>query len=314
MPTTRSAALLSLACLGAFLGGCRTPGDGLAIEAERPALLPADFVLPAHLARGFDYVARDADWRAGDAVLFGLRLRRGEHLRRWLVELQVLEPVAVDDDGASVPPLEWTIRMNGAPQRFTSAATRVRVAVMDERGELLGESTPLVPRDYLTRGLATACRSVRRLSTDRGEVQPVLDEQQLADGVVAAVALLQVVQNDRVLQPLLWEVIERPSLWSVVKNLGAAAVLRPRFLEMDDVPSPVPQAGDRAWRLPMGLFVNEAAALQLELFVAEPQPPFHLPGGIVGAVARHPGDPDAEFSLLLLSARRGAARYVRPAR
>jgi hypothetical protein len=114
-----------------------------------------------------------------------------------------------------------------------------------------------------------------------------------------------VVQDDPVLSPLLWQVVDKPSLWSLVQNFGAHVLVQPQFREARRVPSPVPAAGARVHRVPMTLSVNDAEALQTELLVRPSVPPFALCGGIVAATAWHPRHRDRAFTMVLLAARRG---------
>lgn len=306
---TRS--LLS-ALTATLAAACATPPAADVRLDARELELGAAFPAPAALLRGFDARDADAAWCAGDEVLFGLRLRREAEVRHWLLRLRLSEPEALAD-GAALAPVDWSIRINGAPQHFASRACRAHVTVMDERGRVLGESDPVLPRDFLAHGLAGACRRIAaRLAGVRGpfvmqDVYRDTDVRPLAEATVSAVALLQVVQEDDVLAPLLWQVVQRPSLWSVLRNLGAKVVLRPRFHALVETTSSLAAAPGAVYRLPLVLLVNDAPALQVELFVGEAAPPFALCGGVLGAIARHPTEPGVELSLQLLSARRGTA-------
>jgi hypothetical protein len=187
----------------------------------------------------------------------------------------------------------------------------VAVSVADQAGNLLGRSTPALPRDLLARGLAAACEAaVRRqqaaphtVGTDRFYVPGVM--QPLADAAVATIALLQLVQDDEVLAPLLWAVVERPSLWSMVRHGGARVVLQPGFQATARVPTPVAAAGPLAWTVPMTLLVNDAPVLRLDLTVAPAATPYALAAGVLGITARHPSVAGREVSLVVLATRRG---------
>ena len=299
--------------------GCRGPAEAdLGAVAVAEVATAADFPGAAAVLAGFDPLEPGAPWRGGDEVLFGLRLRRGHTARHWLLHLRLTEPIAIaraGDDagrpGTHLPPLEWTIRINGEPQVFSSARCRTLATVLDAQGNVLGRSEPELPRDFLATGFGEACELVARGAQhrprgDRGVAfYRGLDVRPFSEATVTAVALLQVVQDDHVLSPLLWEVIERPSLWSVVTNLGARVILRPRFHAAVEVPSAVPAVAHTVWQVPMGLLVNDETALAIDLFVTPAAPPVSLCGGVLGATARHPHDPDLEFAVLLLAARRG---------
>jgi len=301
-----------LFCL-ATLAACQSSTTATLQLDEPAARLDArDFPAPARMLRGFDRRGGAEDWRAGDEVLFGLRLRKGGTERHWLLQLRVLDPLVANDAGEH-PNVEWWLRINGQQEHFTSRQCRIEAVVMDSEGQVLGRSQPRLPRDFLTSGVAGACRLIdervpqemRGITGPSGEVVLPVATRELAEATVCAVSMLQVVQEDDVLAPLLWEVVEKPSLWSVVTNLGASVVLRPEFQRVARERSPLPGNYDPTWSLPMELEVNDKAALSLELLVAESSPPFAVCGGLFGATARHPRDAGVEFSLLLLSARRG---------
>lgn len=268
----------------------------------RPApaeLTRAEFPGAARLLAGFSPLTFRAEWLPGDTVLYGLRLRRGAELQRWLLCLHV--------EQVDVPASQrvWNLQVNGEPVQFRSGASRVLALVADEHGAVLGATHPLMPRDFLARGLAHACERV----TENGDVRrgrgDGVDPRLLAEAVVSAMALLDTVREDPLLSPILWQVVQRPSLWSVVSSLGVAIVVQPRFAQTQEVAPPldgVPHA--RAFRLPIDLFVNDTPALCAELTVGTALPPFGVGGGILGAVARHPTDPDVQFEVLLLAARR----------
>ncbi|MFT4511928.1 MAG: hypothetical protein ACI91B_000611 [Planctomycetota bacterium] len=295
---------------------CHTPSTpDLALAPAGGGIRVADFPAPRHLLRGFDKRQPKGPWLIGDEVLFGLRLSRDGEERHWLLQLRVLEVTAIGDDGKPLDPVDWALRINGEVEEFESAVCRAEVVVMDEHGTELGRSQPLLPRDFLNSGIAGACKLARRQLRQSGQVSDryeSVDMRTLAEATVSAVALLQVVQEDSVLAPILWQVIEKPTVWSVVSNMGVTVMMRPSFHRVTSALSPVPTVIDQTWRLPIALEVNETPALNLELFVTESSPPFSLAGGMLGATARHPTNPTLEVSLLLLSARRNADAARRP--
>jgi hypothetical protein len=280
-------------------------------------LAPADFPGAGAMLSGFDAPGGEAEWRAGDEVLFGLRLRHGGRDRHWLLRVELEQAEALDDAAeqgktpAVLEPVTWPIKVNGESAQFRSRLCRVLVTVADRDGKVLARSHPLLPRDFLQHGFQPACSAVRKLLDDRPGLRhqahfyALLDERLLAESVVCALALLQVVQGDEVLSPLLWEVVQRPSLLSLIGNFGANVVVQPRFqlTERASPPSAVP-AGE-AWRVPMRLFVNDTPGLDIELLVGRTVQPFALCGAILSAVARHPSERGREFTMLLLAARCG---------
>lgn len=313
-PFVRSEFLLPVIVMLLVMAACHTPSrPELALAPSGGGIRVADFPAPQHLLRGFDERQAKGPWRRGDEVLFGLRLRRDGDVRHWLLQLRVLEVTAIDADGTPLEPVDWALRINGEVQDFESAVCRAEVVVMDEHGTELGRSQPLLPRDFLSIGIASACRLVRSRTGGAGAtIYETLDMRPLAEATVSAVALLQVVQGDSVLAPILWQVIEKPTVWSVVSHMGVRVMMRPSFHRVTSALSPVPAVLDETWRLPIALEVNQTPALNLDLFVTESRPPFSLAGGLLGATASHPSNPLLDFSLLLLSARRTEPAARRP--
>lgn len=306
---------LSFAALAAVAACHAAPGPEVRFAAVGDLPPPAAFPGAADILRGADAVEPASRWCAGDEVLFGLRLRRGDRVRHWLLHLRLTEPVAIARAGDDVPPPDalppvlWTLRVNDEERSFLSARCRVLATVYDAAGTVLGRTEPLLPRDFLDRGFTRACELVAAQRAD-GPADGVLrhrpfDVHPYAEATVAAMALLQVVQEDAVLAPLLWEVVEKPSWWSIVRHLGARVVVRPDFQAAEAVASPV-AAGEVAWRVPLELSVHDQPVLHSDLFVVGAARPFALCGGVVGAVARHPSDPGRELSMVLLAARLGS--------
>lgn len=303
------AALLALpACVAPPRADVTVPVDGSGLGVR-------GFPLPNALRRGFDHRRAASSWRVGDEVLYGLRLVRGDEVRHWLLRLRVLE-VDATAAGEAIGRAMWSLQFNGESRYFSSPVSRVEATVFDDEGNEIGRTEPLVPRAFLANGVAEGCRASRRIfgSADLASsaaatrlVTADVDTEALACSTVCAVALLQVVQEDSVLASILWQVVEKPSLMSVLGNLGARVVLRPCYHIASEALCPIPGLYEQTFRLPMSLTVNDQPALDMDLFVADSTPPFALGGGLLGASARHPSRPGLEFTLLLLSAKSAPA-------
>lgn len=310
VPTSRFRLLCAVLLLAA---ACQAPGTPtVALMPGSREINHEDFPAPRHLLRGFDYRTPAGPMLVGDEVLFGLRLRRDTEVTNWLLQLRVIEVEAIDAAGKKLAPVDWPMRINGEVESFASELCRAEVVVMDEHGKELGRSQPVLPRDFLASGIAPACRLMHtrmrgrrtRSANEDPSAYRRVDKRPLAEATVTAVALLQTVQDDAVLAPILWQVVERPSLWSIVSNLSVDVVLRPSFHTATPTTSPVPALREQTWRLPIALEVNTEPALNLDLFVTDSTPPFTPAGGLLGATARHPTNPTLDFTLLLSARRR----------
>ncbi len=132
----------------------------------------------------------------------------------------------------------------------------------------------------------------------------------MAEGLIALIALLDVVQNDDVLEDYFWQVVQKPSVWSVIAALGVRASLNAsleKSVPIDRLPSHMPSHG-RAFAMPLMVDVNDTPALVADVIAVESGRPFSLCGGIVAAAARHPSDPSLNFDVQLLAARLGRAK------
>lgn len=297
-----------------------TPVPELSFAMLPHGISATEFPGANHLLHGFGARSSDAEWRCGDSVLFGLRLRRGETSERWLLHVVVTEPeakaerVGDEAEGEPLPPVSWPIKVDGTTEYFRSSLCRVAVTVAAADGTVLAETHPLLPRDFLQHGFAPALKQVQRVMRDhperlgRQEFYANLNSRALAEAVVCAVALVQVVQDDEVLSPILWQVVQRPPLLSVFTNFGVNVVIEPRFHDAAraEVPVGLERRGP-VWNVPMRLLVNDSLALTADLLVGSSDAPLATCGGILGVAARHPSDPSIEFSMLLLAAQRGSA-------
>ncbi|MBL9077033.1 MAG: hypothetical protein JNL08_05995 [Planctomycetes bacterium] len=285
-----------------------------------PTLTAAEF--PGAGALRFDERHDDASWHGDDAVVFALRLRKGEIVHRWLLRLEVLlgeELVARVDGGDSKIRLwenrtwQYSVMKNGQeePRELRSRVMPVTVTVSDEHGKPLTRSMVRLPTRLLGGGLLPAIDLTRELvaqgrsTVDAGDT----DIEPVVAAIVGTLALLNVVQEDDALAEYFWQVVEKPSVWSILTGLGVRATMSMEFEH--SVPAPRLPAGlpavDRAFLVPLRIDVNGSPALLADVVAVDARRPYALCGGMVAAVARHPSNPDITFELQLLGAERGAA-------
>lgn len=285
-----------------LLGACQGPTQSALASPVQVDIPDGAFPGAAAVLSGFDAPEPESPWRVGDQALFGLRLLTSGQEQDWLLHLRLAAPIGAERS------IRWPLRVNGQERVYNSRPAPVELGVYDGAGRLLGSSSVLAPADFLATGFAAACDLVRvRQQAMPDAVHGIafyegLDVEPLARATVSAMALLRVVEDDPVLAPLLWQVLERPSLWSVLGSFGAHLVVRPRFHAAVELPA---TSFGRPWRVPLQLLVNDAPALLVDATVGPTSPPFGLVGGIVAAVARHPRDPGRTLMLRLLAARRG---------
>lgn len=304
-----------LACIA--VAGCTAPPVQPPPATSFPPLVADEFPGAASLLDGFDARSEEAQWLAHDRALFGLRLDRDGEVVRWLLLIEAplgQQIVARSPDGDEFSigvgaTAVWRFGVTGGDGtreiRVESRLATVRAKVFTAAGELLTDTEASLPVDLLGRGVLPAIDSVRE-ATAAGAAAPV--DGAWIEGVLAVRELLDIVRENDALADYFWQVVEKPSLWSVVTSLGVSVAIT-TSLEQSvpaDTPPPIPPA-ERTFSAPLSIRVNGAPALFVDLLATDPRRPFALCGGIIAAIARHPTRPDTTFRMQLLAARLGAA-------
>ena len=193
-----------------------------------------------------------------------------------------------------------------------SAMTLVKVSVHDAHGKQLGESTISLPRDLMAHGLLPAIESALRHKVEGRGIADEFENEATArpwiTGIISLMALLRVVQNDEVLKDYFWLVVQKPSVWSVISELGIRASLftpLEKSAPIGPLPGHIPPTSP-AYAMPMRISVNDTPALLADVLVVGPGRPYSLCGGIIAASARHPTDNDLRLDIQLLAARNGS--------
>ncbi|HEX5050298.1 MAG TPA: hypothetical protein VFZ65_00870 [Planctomycetota bacterium] len=294
-PPAAAAARTRWPCLLLAVAGCASGELDPQWAAREPVVaVPASFSTTPELPAGFDGLRPDLGIEAGDEVLFGLRLDVGETRRDWFLRVAV---ESIDPSGA--------VYRNGRSHDLV----HVVATVHDGAGELLGTEHLVLGRDHLERGLSRACRG-EGLREGKGLfAEGPEDWPESFRATVALGQLLGVVRRSAILRGLLYEVVDPPSIWSVVLHLGVSMSTRAYFDEAG--PADAVAVGDRTvpvWSLPHELLVNGDPALRSHILVTDPHSPLALCAGIVAITSVHPTDATRSFTMRLLSARRAAAK------
>ena len=314
-----AAAVLSAACSSVPSAPTGAP---TAIElAAFAAFDPSHFPGAKRGFEGFAQIDPEPDLRVGDAVLLGLEVDDGESVVRRMLELQVksMLPTAATLD-EETRTLVWTRGKHTCQARLTkeevaadgSVVERVvqrdleltpiglQLRLLDEHGAELSKSTAVLYDELLQAGLWPAC----------------LDDAAADEGVMSAVLLLTLQRlgaDDAVLHELLFTVVDKPSVFSVLAHFGISVVVSAR----KGTEGPALRLGDRdvdCRVLPVDLDVNGSRAMCVHILCEKPRSPGSVAAGIVGVVARHPTEPRTAVARLL-AMRRGVreerVRYTR---
>lgn len=267
---------------------------------------------------------------AGDAVTALVVLHRGKDEAQWLLQLQIAPPT--QKELAENPPTK--LRLNVPSGRVLSfvATTGLGIDIRAIGPVIRGRtgdpvekrSRALVSEDFLAIGLDRSCQTFLRLSAekraqsatvpqDKATPSPPFseaDERAIAGFAPALMALLQAIQSTPGLREILWEVLEKPSLWSFVKRAGKTQI----GLDLDGnntvgalAPAAMP-AAPIAYRMSPTLTINDKPGLLCSLFVASPRPPLLTTAGVLGIVAIAPTKPDLRLDIRVVASRRGHAQ------
>jgi hypothetical protein len=267
---------------------------------------------------GFDDRRDDDAWDGSDQVVFALRLRKGAEVHRWLLTLDVIlgeNLIAMVDGGKQRISLwqdktwtyEWTENGKATEQSVTSKMLPVGVTVHDEAGRKLSNSVVKLPSRLLGRGLLPAIETSFEIAARQGQAPTEADGRPLIEAMLGMMSLLNVVQEDDALADYFWQVVEKPSVWSLITGLGARASMSMPFeqsLPATRLPANLPPT-EPAYVVPVRIDVNGSPALLADVVAVDARRPYALCGGMVAAVARHPSNPDITFELQLIAAHCG---------
>jgi hypothetical protein len=140
-------------------------------------------------------------------------------------------------------------------------------------------------------------------------IQLTMDEERaLAGSVPALMSYFNIVQRTEGLSDILFELIDLPSMWSMMRKGGVDTGFR--FVNQNlghgdssawNLPATAP-----VYNLPLVLELNKHPSLNLTFVVTAPRPPLLPCAGVVALVAEKPGDKNTFLTLRIISARRAA--------
>ena len=292
---TRSSQLALAALFGFALLGCRSSAPPPSADAGA-------------VERAFEPLSARPGWRVGDEVVYAVELAVEEERRAWVVEIRLLAPPS--EDGPMRATYTWTRNGVTVEESIPTAQALIRT---DDGAEVRSRLS-WVPAAYMERGLLRGCLAAEGLSGAGPEgVAQALDEEAqraIAESAGALFAFFQVVQGNEDLARILAVAVQRPSLASLIANLGRVNLnLSADFTACERMPSPLPAplAELECFRVPGQIHANDELALEYELVVASAEPPLHLAAGLLQLEGRHPNEPGRSVSVSLLAARRGSA-------
>jgi|GEM_PF-2997413 len=269
-----------------LLGACASP--------ERPALEDCQ----AEVERGIGPGRDGPDLlHSGDRLLFEVRIAEGESSELHYLAFQVLGP-AMEGGHPKHINMSATLTTKASasrPSRTRAIAVvtpvyRLRVERFDSEGEPVAASEVELA-DYVGRGqyeCAVLLEGVEEAPESDEELDRMLESAQIASS--SLFSMMTIAQGDEILADLLWDVIEKPSLFSLAMRWGVDLHLTPKYEESAPWTDPRGELDSLGplRRFPLEIDLNDEAALLLDVVVVPPRAPWTLTSGIVALEGRHP--------------------------
>jgi hypothetical protein len=137
------------------------------------------------------------------------------------------------------------------------------------------------------------------------------EERALAGAAPALLSYFHIVQRTEGLSDILYELIDLPSMWTLVRGVHTNF----RFVNED-----LRRGDDSAWGLPdrssvyclpLVLELNKHPALNITFVATSPRPPLLPCAGVVALLAEKPGHKETYLTLRIISARRATGEQSR---
>jgi len=279
-----------------------TPGERPATDfAPFAALATDDFLGASAMLAGFAPPDDDPAMRVGDAALLGIELHRSATVERQLMLLELCDvPYETTQSGermrvARTAHVEFVL-VDGSKLAQDHRVHAVDVALRryDGAGALLQASVARLYEEPLRVGWWATADTYASVADDMLAFELMRTLQGLAD-------------TDPNLQDLLFRVVDKPSVWSVVTRLGVNVSVGWDASKSSRFAPALAEASGPVRCAPIKLFVNGDIASWVDLLVGKPRAATMVCGGLVGAIARHPTEPGRMAVVRLLATRRGPA-------
>jgi len=280
-----------------------------------------------HISLGtFDAASSTNTLQPGDSAAVLVTFVQKEKRLQWLLYFQAVAP----KHPLTNKPAMFIVKSRfGPPQKFKSVPVAAELRLLGPFA--LGVKSPKavesdaqfsLNQDFLGLGLDQAAALLARwsdvtnfpgaiTSKEIKSMNPTPAEQRALCGVFPALfSYADIVQHTDGLNDLFFKLVELPSVWSMVRNVG---------VKMDfsfGNGEPVCAGNPADWNLPPSspvyyfpwlMRLNNQPAMKVTLVVTSPQPPRLICGGVVAILAEKAGSDDTYMTLKLVSARHQSA-------
>ena len=286
---------------------------------------------------GIDVPNAGTNLNIGDTATLLITLFEKDSRRtQWLLHLQAVAPTAKEKAMKPPPPMTMPSRKGGKFE-FASSPTWVSLRTLGPFIEPTAKRKPpkvenklerfALNEGFLRLGFDRAAKFIQwaealkdsqatnRLPagvTKEKDFEATLDklfsqedERAVAGAGPALMCFYEIVQHTSGLEGILYDLIDKPSVWSVVKNLGVTANVElpsERIVTVNPAPWAVPGT-NTAYTFPLTLLLNKQPGLKVNFVVTAPQPPLLSSAGVIAMLAERPDDKNHYLTLRILSAR-----------
>jgi hypothetical protein len=336
--------LVLLACIAGRTSNAAAPGttcDPLTPVALVPSLVAfaSSHAIPLEVIA---VAAEGAVPQKGDQAVVLLALEKGGTMEQWLVRVEA-DDLTKKEQTMKPWPDDVIHTTTGLHLHYpnTPAALLVELtgpfgAGSTQQPGVPAQARSLVSREYLDLGIAPFCRSALEI-VPRLKAATITDfvysgstsmpsAETVARGKKAAGAFGLTAEEERLFfsvyfalqtffsaamaipgnQHVLEEVIQKPSVWSVVRHFGVRTALSFNWQDVQVAPEEKAAVRQPVYLLPVRLSLNSVLAVKANLAVSEPRPPLQTSAGILAICAEHPTAADRRLFIRVLSARRAA--------
>lgn len=314
---------LSAAMLVGAAGCSVAPRQTAELEIRHVAPVEPDrFAAGRELLTGEMAPQTGEQWLPGDSVLLGVALDAGNIQAEWYIRATAVQKVTMSLDGHSFNLRDSVrVRRSGSEDEWVRVeydVVVVEIELFDSRAQLLSMTSAMMPEVCLQHGLyeyiEQTLAGVNPFETGAvlldhsGELLAGEDLRRAVAGWIAIMKLPEFLQRDRGMEQLIWRIIDRPGLLSILANRGIqmevglnGADARPEYFGIGK---------QTAYRVPVALSLNGRQAVRCEIVVTRGDPPFGPCNGLVALDAMHPNDPSQRLAVRLLAAQRGQATPI----
>ncbi len=291
---------------------------------------------------GIEFAPAGAQPRQGDTVTLLVTLAEGGTQRQWLATIAAAG-LTEKERALPAPKEDVLYTSTGLTLRYPKTRTALRVTFAGpffedpaKQGEPdIARERVVVAPEYLSLGLDRYAEAAQRWSEqahtagvkladlfyigsggklsaeqlEKGKrfttlIHPPPEEERLVVGVSFALReFLRSALEVDAFKDVLFQVMVKPSLWSLVTGFGANAFLQYDQEDVRPVDGRALGLASPAYALPLKLHFNGKLALRATLVMTEARPPLQASAGIVAIASEHPTEAGKKLLIQMIAAR-----------